>query len=515
MKNARHTLTRTLSAILVLLMLLSVALAVTGCADTKEPGSTDTTTAGGNSADTTPADGGSDTDSKYDSNGYLNDCLDPTLDFGNSQFNILAWEHSLPEFDIAEQTGSIIDDSVYTRNALTEDRLNVDLNFIVIAGNSGAFNEFCQTVYNSVSSGIGDYDAIGCYLRSAGVMTLQHVLTDLLTVEHLNFEMPWWSDSLLELNTINDQLYFISGDISTTLLYQMMFMVYNTELGETLNLDDPQKVALDGNWTQDLLFTMAEGVYADLDGSGTKTEGDRFGLFSISHPNLDIFYMGADLHYVVSGADGNLTLSDDVLGEKAMGIIDRLNALYYNSNDGYWKNSISSASVYGQGNSLFYNVTGQILSNNFRNSDMKYSILPAPKYDTAQEKYRTAVAFTHTVYCIPTDAKKLDMSGAVLECMASEGYRNVTPALFDTAFKYQYSKSAYDAEIFEIIRDNVVYDIARPFFDSLGGDGSSPVRIWRKQIEQGENRLSSMAKSYLKIWEKALEDISDKLKSAN
>jgi hypothetical protein len=119
------------------------------------------------------------------------------------------------------------------------------------------------------------------------------------------------------------------------------------------------------------------------------------------------------------------------------------------------------------------------------------------------------------MYCIPIDAKNTAKSGAVLECMASEAYRNVTPALFETAFKYQYSNSQLDADMFEIVRDNVVFDICRPFFDSLGGDASSPVRIWRTQIENGKNTLASTAKTYQKIWTKTLQTISAELKETN
>ena len=197
-----------------------------------------------------------------------------------------------------------------------------------------------------------------------------------------------------------------------------------------------------------------------------------------------------------------------------MTIIDRFNDLYHNSNDGFFIKT-ASASLYSEGNSLFYNVTGQHLSNNFRGSDVDYSILPAPKFDEAQENYRTPVAFTHTMYCIPIDAKNTSMSGAVLECMASEAYRNVTPALFETAFKYQYSKNPYDAELFEIIRDNVVFDISRPFFDSLGGDSSSPIRVWRMQIENGVNSLSSSSKTHLRAWERSLTNLCKELKETN
>lgn len=490
-------------------MLFAVVFTAVGCGngdDGKTPASTTAAPAVG---DTTPAP---ETESPYDANGYLKDDLDKSLNFGGETFHILAWEHSLPEFDVEELSGDVVEDAVYNRNLTTEERLGVDLQFTTIKGNSSAFQDYCQTVNRSVSAGDGAYDAVACYLRSAGVMTNQHLLLDLLEVPNLNFEKPWWSDSLLELNTINDHLYFISGDIASTLLYQMMFIIYNNDLGNQLGLTNPQQMAIDGKWTQDVLFTMAENVYADLDGDSKKSEGDRFGLFSISHPNLDIFYMGADLNYVDPTEDGDLVLAPDVLSEKAMGIIDRLNALYHTANDGYFSTKISSNTVFAQGNSLFYNVTGQILSQDLRSADMNYSILPAPKYNEAQEKYRTAVAFTHTMYCLPIDIKNPAKSGAVLECMASEAYRRVTPALFETAFKYKYSNSQLDADNFEIIRDNVVFDLCRPFFDLMGGDGSSPVRIWRNQITSGQNMLVSSGKVYEKMWVKSLATISEELK---
>ena len=505
---------RTLTALLALLMLLALTATAVGCNknDGTQTEATTTAAAGEDPAATTAA---VTTENPYDANGYLKDDLDENLNFGGVPFHILAWEHSLPEFEVEEQTGNVIENAIYTRNANTEDRLGVDLEFTVIKGNSAAFKDYCNEVSKSVNAGDGSYDAIGCYLRSAGVMTLQHLLIDLLEVDHLDFEKPWWSDTLLELNTINNRLYFISGDIASTLLYQMMFMIYNNDLGEEFHLTNPQQIALDGKWTQELLLQMSTGIYADLDNNGKKTEADRYGLFSTAHPNLDIFYMGADMSYVEPNADGDLVLSPDVLSEKSLSIIDRLNNIYQNSNDGYFAGSAASGAVYAQGNSLFYNITGQTLSQSLRSSDMNYSILPAPKYDEQQEKYRTAVAFTHTMYCISIDAKNPAMSGAVLECMASEAYRNVTPALFETAFKYQYSNSQLDADMFEIVRDNVVFDICRPFFDSLGGDSGSPVRMWRSQIEAGKNSLMTIGKTYEKVWTTSLARVSEQLKEVD
>ena len=142
---------------------------------------------------------------------------------------------------------------------------------------------------------------------------------------------------------------------------------------------------------------------------------------------------------------------------------------------------------------------------------MNYSILPAPKYDEAQASYMTPVAFTHSIYCIPISARDGDMSGAVIECLASESYRTVTPALFESSFKYKYSKGEADSKIFELIRSGVVFDIGRPFFDELGGDASSPIRVWRMQLENGANFLASKSKTYVKQWDKALADMNKNL----
>ena len=198
---------RTLAAIMALLMLLGTVCTAIGCSDTTGGDDTAaTTTAAGEAAGTVAEE---TVDDRYDSNGYLKDELDPALNFGGEVVSIFAWEHTLPEFDVEEQSGNIVEDAVYNRNARTEERLGVELEFTITKGNNTAFKDFCQTLSNTISVGEGAYDLVGCYLRSAGVLTLEHLLVDLLEVEHLDFEKPWWSDTLLELNTINTRLYFI------------------------------------------------------------------------------------------------------------------------------------------------------------------------------------------------------------------------------------------------------------------------------------------------------------------
>ena len=172
------------------------------------------------------------------------------------------------------------------------------------------------------------------------------------------------------------------------------------------------------------------------------------------------------MSYVVPTDDGSLALSEDVLSDRSLSVIDRFNDLYHYSNDGFFIKS-ASATLYAEGNSLFYNVSGQHLAQQFRGSDINYSILPAPKYDESQENYRTPVAFTHTMYCIPIDAKDTAMSGAVLETLGYYGAECITPAFYEEAFQYRYLGTENNARMFDLLHDTLVYDTGRFFADQL------------------------------------------------
>ena len=109
---------RTLSAILALLMLLGVACAAIGCSNPVEEQEETANTTAASVAESDVEE--VTTESLYDSNGYLKDELDPTLNFNDETVNIFAWEHTLPEFYVEEQSGNIVEDAVYTRNANTD-----------------------------------------------------------------------------------------------------------------------------------------------------------------------------------------------------------------------------------------------------------------------------------------------------------------------------------------------------------------------------------------------------------
>ena len=139
----------------------------------------------------------------------------------------------------------------------------------------------------------------------------------------------------------------------------------------------------------------------------------------------------------------------------------------------------------------------------FRSS---YGILPVPKYDAEQEEYYTCMAFPFTIYSVSSalSDEKADMAGAVLECMASESYRRVTPAVFETAMKLKYSSGDDDSRMYDLIRDAVQIDLGRIFNSPLK---KIPYEPFRTACSKGQTNWVSTVKAYTKVMEKALEEI--------
>ena len=51
--------------------------------------------------------------------------------------------------------------------------------------------------------------------------------------------MSWWPESLLDVVSIGDSIYFASGDASINMLHLMYGLYFNKDLLSEFRLDDP------------------------------------------------------------------------------------------------------------------------------------------------------------------------------------------------------------------------------------------------------------------------------------
>ena len=318
---------------------------------------------------------------------------------------------------------------------------------------------------------------------TAATLAMNGYSRNLLELKNLNFEKPWWPQSLTDAATINGKLYFTSGDISTNMLYMMYATFFNKELltneHPDMTLSDMYKIVNDGKWTIDKMIELCDGVYRDENANGVVDYEDLYGFETIDL-HFDAFFIGSDLKVLDKSADGEITMSDDLGSEKAHNLLSKLTNFFYTSGYAFAKgttNKYSSAGAFKSGRVLFTIDRVYIASGTLKDvSDFKYGILPVPMYDEEQNGYKTCMAFPYTLYSVSVKAKDADAAAAVLECLGSESYRRITPALFEQSMKVRYSESPDDSQMYDLVKRSVVMDLARIFTTPLNNNSYLPFR---------------------------------------
>ncbi len=474
-----------ISLLCAVLMLLS---SLAACADT---GNTETTTEGSEASTTTaPIEPEVTKDPNYDDDGYLKSKLPEDLKYTGETVTILNWKAERPEFEILEaDTGlDLVNDAIYERNNATESRLGITFEWTEKDGNSNTLSDFVNYVQNCYNSG-DYYDIIATYSRTAASLSANGLLEDLNKVDnsYLDLSMPWWPEAMLETCSIKDSLFFVSGDISTNLLHMMYAIYYNMDMLKDLNLSDPVKMVDDKTWTIDALIEMTADLYNDADQSGSASNGDIFG-FTSNYFHLEAFYSGSGMMLIEPGDNNKiLKISDDYTSQKTVDLVDKLRTwfdhgdTYINPPGGKLGNDI----VFAEGRALFtqnrvYIADAQYNNGTLRNADWEYGILPNPLYDKDQEDYITLLGNPFTHWCIMKEARNPSMSTAVIECLGSEGYRKTSPALFENNMKYRYTPDSANkgdsARMFDIIRENISFDLGRMFAAELNYISEKPLR---------------------------------------
>ena len=498
--------TNMISRILCVLLTVLVLIPLISCGKTDNGAGAATTAADpsaataqqGSEATTTAAV--TEATENTDINGYLNDSIDPSVNFNGQTVSILHWNDAdYEEYFAEKETGDIVNDAIYRRNSAVEDRLGIQLNFIGTAGDTNNEEPYALKLSTSIAAGDHAYDMVSAYSYTTGLCAARNLLYDLSSVDYLDFEKPWWPEMLIDQSTINNKLLFVSGDASANVIYTMYVTFYNKSLLEAQKLEDPTQLVESGKWTIDKQFEMCTGAYSDLNGNGVKDAGDQSGLY-IYTLHFDAFLWGSGI-FIVDSMGDNFKLSDDFLGEKTVNLQEKIKSFVYDTNDGFLtQDKANNHLFFAEGLSLFWNdrCHRAIL---YTAENVSYGVLPIPKYNEDQENYVTLLGNTFSLYGIPQDSQNPDMAGAVLECWASESYRTVTPALYELSFKYKYSQDDISARMFDIARSTVVLDLARIFSNSLGA-----YKSWQKAIT-GDAGWASTVKSNEKPWNNQLDKL--------
>ncbi len=478
MTNKKRTL-----ALLLSLLLLSSGFV--SCAE-----GTAEETSNGDAAGTTNIEAvpGESEELEAETDPFIKDDLPDTFDYGDDDMTILTWNTYDPsEFTVEEDTGEIVDSAVFYRNLKVEERLKVKLghNQVMTRGWDG---KFMAEVQKSVNAGDFSLDLVAGYAGDAASCAVGGLLMDINALEYTDLTKPWYYKSATEAGTVGESVYLTAGDLSYSALARMSGIFFNVDLLNDYQMEDPYELVLEDVWTLDKMQEMINGHWKDENGNGTKDESDSFGML-IAHDQLQTTYFSAGNTWIELDDKNNPSLSPDVNSERVVELIDKWIAIFEGD---VWKGKTDVTDIFDQGRSIFYVYPLGHVATGLRDTELNYGFVPQPKFDENQENYIASVTNAVTMWGIPLVVQDEEQVSALMECLASEGYRQITPAVFEQAYKakYNFDESGRQTVIFDMMRANVHFDLGKIFSTSLFS--GIPNSVYADCIWNGSNTYASM-----------------------
>ena len=443
----------------ILAAMLTVSL-FCSCSDkTQQGGDTTSGQPGGTTAEAVVTT--EDTSYLYDKDGYLKDLIPDDLTFEGTVIRELIWDDdSTPEFGITESQEDIVKDSVYRRNKKVEERLKVTLEEVGTPCNSSHRQDFLNTATTAAAGG-DFYDIYASYAMSTTLCAYNGLCRDLLEYSIIDFSKPWWPENLTKEATIRGKLYYASGDVSHSLVNNLYGIFFNKDILSTYKLEDVYALIKNNNWTFAKYFELSQAINTD-----PNSANPVYGCSFPSKTYTDAFFYAAGLHTTDHNEDGSIKLSETFNSERTVNVCSELWD-FLHSNPVIL--SDSKIALFTAESALFSVITlnyGKYLPS----VTFSYGIAPMPKYTADQADYSSCVGNAFTMYAITSSAVNPDASAAVIECLASEGYRTITPMVFEVTMKAKRSEEPNAANSYDIVRRTASFDFGKlngPAFSNL------------------------------------------------
>ena len=484
-------------SLIVLLCALFVISAFTACANQPDDTKPATTTGLNTEADTTEAVETED----------INYIMDPDTiakagQYKGEKLTILANSGFWPADDIfrEEDSEDPVDSAIYNRNEYVKNTYQIDIEVV-------EDETVATTLKNAYKSGINDYDVAAFCAYEACPLAAENIFQDLTQIENLDLTKKYWDQGLFEGLSIDNKLFYITGDISTKANAGTFLMMFNKKLASDYDLEDLYQVVRDGNWTLDYLNNLIkEHGYVD-DGNAKVGVEDKFGM-GIQIEAYLAFYFGAggrmvlkdsdQMPYLALNTEKNISIIDKIydltqLDNKTIDAHDHLNEPPYSTGEGF-----ASTVAFKENRCLFYlSNAANILG--LREMDADFGVLPTPKFDKSQTDYYSYVYHGAALYVIPVMNKRTAFTGFVLEALASESYKRVTPAYYEQTLKRKSQRDADSWDMLDIVFRNRLWDLG--YYARWGGLDDSFIQ----QIKKGTGSFAKWYKSASKSAEKAIK----------
>ena len=395
----------------------------------------------------------------------------------------------------AEQISSSSDNisqAVFERNDRIHEKYGV-----VIKEDQKSVNDHIADVNREIQSSNGDFQAIITNTRLSSSMASQNLLWDLKSsdVEYLDFSKSWWDKNMAEGMSINDQLFFATGDLLTADNDATFVMLFNKKLATKHQIPDLYKIVDNGEWTFDKMYQFAQQGVEPADGKIAYDNGVAGLAYTGSAPACFMFAGNVTLVQKndedVPEYSFNLDHAQNV-AEKAELLFSTEHAVQLPQGDLF----TTGKTCFGGNHALFFNECMQTVTR-MREYDIDFGILPNPKYDTNQKNYASMMHHTASMVSIPVSVvdENLEMTASMIEAMACYSQSTLTVEYYDKNLKTKGAKDELSGPMIDKILANRICDLS--YYYQWGN--SAYEKIAATLLPDSNKQLASESSRYKKM----------------
>ena len=426
------------------------------------------------------------------------------------------WEVSPSE--LAE--GDRVNNAFYNRARLIEQEYGLEL----VQEYAESQNDVVQQARDYITTGLDEYQVYVAGMIYLSQMVADELFLDISSIDSNNYidlSKPYWDQSIVRDLTVLGSTYFITGDALVTDDDATWAIFFNKDIAENYHVADKYGVESlydlvhEDRWTLDVMFEIMQEVKTDAGDSGMAwgpDTPDTWGLIAQCYDSY-AFTVGAGQTLMRNdGTEIIITAGDQSNINAFAKVFDMLTATDFTAIAE--STGRGSSDYYGDMTSMFANGKGLFMPNKIatisdpalRDANIRYGLLPMPKYDDQQENYTTTVTvYWCSAFAIPiTNSEKLDATCYALEALAYYGMEQVTPEYYEHTLKDRRLEDTESMEMLDLIFRNRTYDMGAVF--NLGNSlGFYTSRLFEGLSGQSNQHVSAL-ESVRSSWEMAIED---------
>lgn len=376
----------------------------------------------------------------------------------NTQQSAMTWVNTTITSD--EDTGVEVNDAVYIRNRIVEDRFDINIKEIV----ENSVSSVQSKARKSILAASDDFDLFMLPAAESMALAKVQLLTDYNEIPYVDLNKPYWDKDIKRDLSVGGRVYLIAGDFSMMHYGLTVAMFFNKKLITDLGLESPYNIIKEDKWTYDKFYEMASAAVSDLNGDGIMDENDRYGYLAITTIWSPAFLSSAgqqtvlkdenDLHYF--GMDN----------EKFITVYQKMTSMLHTNNVMFDADDAGNhrlQDVMFPGNQALFWSECVHWATILRNMDSDFGIIVHPKFDESQNGYHN-FAGAPVAMCVPATVTDSERTGMILETLCYESTDTVIKAYYDVLLKTKISRDDESEKMLDIIFQNRIYSISDVYY---------------------------------------------------